>query len=362
MSSHISLPKDRQDKSKLFVTLSSLDQTSQQHNAEYTKCIETHPFNHRCDIFAPRNMPLESLVNKYIGWYYRVKLRLVDLIDPTFISTYIKPSQVLALSTDQNIDSGNVYAIDGQQGTLILSVDKDTYEELGLTGKPAKFPLDRGSRFIIKVDLKADCMAPEKKYFQRLHQRFSAVLNDEIEFIMGCYDPETGQSRSLDELPGATKYDPAVRKSKTGELLPQVSDLFEEVHASQKPSEQWIERALEVYEYIGLMTMGMPPIQSNVSEYSAPPASKASDGIQRVSITGLLPPRAISRIAQDITTATAPEFLLLCVWGHDDAPVSWGTNEHYYLTSGEHMYAQLYQPQDKRCVTYQACGPWDTYT
>ncbi|KAJ2506405.1 hypothetical protein IWW47_001594 [Coemansia sp. RSA 2052] len=364
MSSHVPLPKERHSKSKLFVMLSSLSSKKKEH----VKCIESHPFNYRCTVIAPESANARELVKSQMDCYYRATLKLSDVIDPAFISAFVKKNTLLALSIGRRIDADDVFAIDGQ-GTLILSVCKDTYESLGIVGTPAQFPLERGARFVIKIDLKAACMAPEKKYFQRIKAGFDAVLNEEVEFLVGYYDAETGRSLNFD-VPGATQCTPTVEEHLVVDaLVPQLNDLLD---AKDKVSDSWIECAQEIFEWVGLATLGSSritsaPTDAEVCEYMvSEPYSKATLCV--VSVSGMLSPKAISAVAHRLATQVSGQGTaaacgaFVCVWGHEDAPVSWASYEHGYLTSGEHMYVQAFVPQSDRCATFQACGPWDSHS
>ncbi|KAJ2493194.1 hypothetical protein IWW37_000844 [Coemansia sp. RSA 2050] len=362
MSSHVSLPKERHSKSKLFVTLSSLRSKKKEH----LKCITSHPFNYRCTIIAPESLEIEQLVKTHMDCYYRATLKLSDLIDPAFIAAFIKNNTLLALSPGR-IDTDDVFAIDGH-GTLILSVCKDTYESLGVVGTQAIVPLERGSRFVIKIDLKAACMVPEKKYYQRIKAGFDAVLNKGIEFLVGFYDTETGRSLNFD-VPGATQCLPTVEEHMvTGALVPRLSELLV---AKDKAEEDWIERAQEVFEWVGLATLGLSLVAGTradpeVCEYAvSEPYAKAN--LRVVSVSGMLSPMAISAVAHKLAARASAQGAaecgsFLCVWGHEDAPVSWASSEHGFLTSGEHMYVEAFAPQSDRCAIFQACGPWDTHS
>ncbi|KAJ2883688.1 hypothetical protein H4R27_002588 [Coemansia aciculifera] len=362
MSSHVPLPKERHSKSKFFVTLSLLSSKKKEH----LKCIKTHAFNYRCTIIAPESADIEQLVKAHANCYYRVTLKLSDLIDPAFIAEFVKKNTLIALSLGRRIDTDDVFAIDGH-GTLILSVCKDTYESLGIVGTQAEVPLERGSRFVIKIDLRAACMVPEKKYYQRIKAGFDTVLNEGIEFLVGYYDAETGGSLNFD-VPGAAQCTPVVEEHTVADaLVPQLSELLA---AKGKAAEDWIERAQDVFEWVGLATLGSsqvtsPVTDSEVCEYAvSEPYTKAN--LRVVSISGMLSPMAISAMAHSLATQASTQGAacgtFLCVWGHEDAPVSWALSEHSYLTSGEHMYVQAYMPQNDRCAIFQACGPWDSHS
>ncbi|KAJ2857201.1 hypothetical protein J3B02_001158 [Coemansia erecta] len=374
MSSHIPLPKEKHSQTKLFVTLSSL----QSRKKEAQKCIETHPFNYRCTVIA--NTPnLRQAALKHIGPYYRIKLKPADLISLDFIREYIKTSTIVALSIDERIDTGDVLAIDGQ-GTLILSLCKDTYEVLGLVGDRAKFPLQHDARHIVRIDLKADIMDPSKKYYQRIKSRFEAALDREMEFIIGRYDKDTGKSLNLD-LPGATLCEPAIEECQLADIwMPETKELFDD-HTKKEKADEWSELATDLFEWIGMASSGPQQQQQQLLSASARAGAKAAardicaysvpeprtqEYFGLVSVSGLLSAKAISLLMDELTTEAAQNqsqpSVIMCAWGHEDAPVSWGANEHNYLVSGENLYAQIRQPSHSQCITFQACGPWDTFS
>ncbi|KAJ2851461.1 hypothetical protein IWW36_001100 [Coemansia brasiliensis] len=355
MSSHIPLPKEKHHKSKLYVTRSSLSSSKNEH----IKAIETHPFNYRLSIIAPASVNnVQQTLAKYIGPYFQISLKLSDLIDPGFISNYVKRNTLIALCKDRYIDADDVVAIDGR-GTLILSVCKDTYETLGLAGSQAQFPLQRGSRFIIKIDLLAEFMDPMKKYYQRVRSRFDVVFTEPIEFLMGYYDAQTGTPITLD-LPGATAIEPQMKHSLLhGASSPSVDGL------ADTQANAWIGRAQEAFEWVGLAASGLPVIdslcKSDKTRACQAPASDSQVDFKVFTVTGMLSAKAISSVVKEMVSELSCN-TYVCVWGYDDAPVSWKLYEHNYFTSGENMYAQMYIPSQNSCLTFQACGAWDAFS
>ncbi|KAJ1934289.1 hypothetical protein FBU59_005746, partial [Linderina macrospora] len=119
-----------------------------------------------------------------------------------------------------------------------------------------------------------------------------------------------------------------------------------------------------LFEWVGQVAMDSDRLTEKtvdpfINAYSVPQPCTKSD-VTVVTVSGLLAPAAIAKFAQLISDQGADFFL--CVWGHEDAPVSWNTSEHGYLVSGENMYAQAYRLADQRCITFQACGAWDSFS
>ncbi|PIA16220.1 hypothetical protein COEREDRAFT_81433 [Coemansia reversa NRRL 1564] len=208
-------------------------------------------------------------------------------------------------------------------------------------------------------------MDPTKKYFQRIKSRFDDVLDEPVEFDIGYYDKNTGSSLVFD-IPGARTQQTALAVRKIpGALVPCISEKFLKAN---KQSEDWVEQAQELFEWIGLASNGSQAIIGNVSDpavcaYSVPEPSIPAD-LEITTINGLLSPESILSAVEEliIEAQTSKKNFFVCVWGHEDAPISWGNSEHSFLISGENMYAQAYIPQQDRCVTFQACCPWDTFS
>ncbi|KAJ2556429.1 hypothetical protein EV175_002011 [Coemansia sp. RSA 1933] len=360
MSSHVPLPKERHSKSKLFATVSSLSSRKKEH----TKYIETHPFNHRLTLIVNKDTEEEAhrLLATQMGHYYTVSMKLTDLIDPAFVQSYVVGKKgLVALSQGTRIDADDVIAIDGTS-RLVMSLCKDTYQTLGLSGKQSMFPLERGARFLVAVDL-ATLTDPEKKNFRRIHTRLNAVFGSRpFTFAMCLYDRTTGRALNLD-LPGSTAHQIQVgAKTVLDVSVPDLAAMFAQNNRID-------EEAPGIFEWIGLAAAGATALScgghSEICTYNAPtPVIAHRRDLAVLSVHGMLSPKAISLIAQQLATmhqgSSDPFFL--CVWGHEDAPLSWDTAEHGFLTSGEHMYAQTYLPLQDKCVTFQACCPWDAYS
>lgn len=68
--------------------------------------------------------------------YYKVKeFSLSDLINNDFIHSFIENGQLTALSIDTHLETDDCAALTSN-GTLILSLNKESFQALGLEGKP----------------------------------------------------------------------------------------------------------------------------------------------------------------------------------------------------------------------------------
>ncbi|KAG2457991.1 RPP40 protein, partial [Polypterus senegalus] len=104
--------------------------------------VQSHYFNYQVNMLIPECAVLPSelnaLVNSFEKYYLVKNVPVYELVEQQFIDRFVKKGSVYALSYNTQIDQDNTVAL-LPTGTLILSVDKDTYEELGLEGKSSQY-------------------------------------------------------------------------------------------------------------------------------------------------------------------------------------------------------------------------------
>ena len=101
---------------------------------------------------------------------------LALFLEPTWMQMYIHTGSLYALSMT-HLDAGDTVCLDGQ-GMLILSLCKDTYQTLGLVGRPCRFSHgasgrmgDRRSgavsRYVVELPLRDPSFVPGKRGYER---------------------------------------------------------------------------------------------------------------------------------------------------------------------------------------------------
>ncbi|TKY87979.1 hypothetical protein EX895_003075 [Sporisorium graminicola] len=168
--------------------------------------VDAHPFNRSLELILPlvtaanpdspdssTELPplvrslianVEQLASSHKSYQARIPLSL--LLDPIFVTAYLKTGSLIALSNVSGAPGLSPHledsaCIDGQ-GTLVLSLCKDTYQTLGLTGRASHFSrlasgraADRtsgpDSRFIVELPLLSPSFVPGKKGYQQALER-----------------------------------------------------------------------------------------------------------------------------------------------------------------------------------------------
>nr|CAH7762137.1 unnamed protein product [Callosobruchus chinensis] len=114
------------------------------------KSFSKFHFNHLVTLFVPDILKIPEAVIEQLteaSYYYKVpKLNLKDLLDQTFLASFIRSGKLTLLSINTRIDCDNCVAIT-PAGLLVLTVDKDTYNSLGLEGNASHHLANTKSRY-----------------------------------------------------------------------------------------------------------------------------------------------------------------------------------------------------------------------
>ncbi|KAG0269813.1 Ribonuclease P protein subunit p40 [Actinomortierella ambigua] len=357
------LPRSEGPRPKLFMSHYSFDSHKQPH----TRLIDTHPFNHTLQVFLPTHCSPaihSTLVSRLLKntFYYHAKVPLSLLLTPEFMQH--ARNGMIALSVDGGIDTHNIVCLDGN-GSLVLALTKDTYEQLGLDGVPSKFSAKR-QRYVVKIDLRAPAMVPKKPGFERVKWCFENTLVDKFSMLFASVDAE-GNSLPI-EFPSeisARKLTYDVDVTTLHDIvIPDTTRIRTIRHSNNSNNNnnsnvlQWRSNVSQLHEWIGMVAVGSPRVllHDRIDPYlcvynppaqkkqtNAPPSQPSSSTGSLLRISGFLPAQAIQVIFQSLRnvlddSASNVQWAHCCVWGFEDSPISWRDKEHQFLLSGENMY------------------------
>jgi hypothetical protein len=156
-----------------------------------------HPFNHQVEVFTPsidseQNFPPVGSFSD--GFYYHVVLPLGNLLTPTFINSYIRPGSFFCLSAC-GIDRGNSLLI-RPDGILVMSVDRDTYQLLGLQGTKSVFKCRQANRFNITINLLDAAFAPGRSGYERTLAAFQRSPEAAL-LVSSAHDVDFGPAATV---------------------------------------------------------------------------------------------------------------------------------------------------------------------
>ncbi|XP_065741721.1 ribonuclease P protein subunit p40 isoform X2 [Phocoena phocoena] len=284
--------------------------------------VETHYHNYRVSFLIPEcgilSKELKDLVMDS-GPYYLVKdLPLHELIAHEFISTFVK------------------------KGKLILSLDKDTYEETGLQGHPSQYSGRKTMKFIVSIDLMDLSSKLDSKKYKRVSWAFKEKKPLKFDFLLAWH--QTGAEGST-MMSYFSNYRIQERQPKIA--LSTVTDLPCPVLRSGelRGEPEAACSAQELFEWLGAVfsnaELNNEP-DNFISTYCCPQPSTVVAKAYLCTITGFILPEKIHLLLEQLCRyfdepKLAP-WVTLSVQGFADSPVSWRENEHGFRKGGEHLY------------------------
>ncbi|XP_053323563.1 ribonuclease P protein subunit p40 isoform X2 [Spea bombifrons] len=293
-----------------------------QEKSRHSAHVETHYFNCSASVLLPECGSLPEQIKNTIesfGNYYVVKnLPLYEFITQDFINKFIKKGSFYALSYQTRIDQDNTAAL-LPTGKLLISVAKDTYEELGLQGKPSLYSGKHAMRYIVSVDLTDRSLTTEGKKFQRVHWCLAEKKPLAFDFLLASDNEETPSILSY-----FSKYDIKECPYKVSSTISRNlhCPVIKSGQLQGSPGESCGSE--ELFEWLGA-------VSNNIDcEYFAEPK-------------------------------LAP-WVSLMVHGFADSPVSWKENEHGFCKGGENLYSfVVFNNQDywihMAVGTFDGCPP-----
>lgn len=159
-------------------------------NSRCSEQVSRHHFNHMVSLLLPEcktlTSQLASAVNSFHNYYLVKSVPLYELLDKTFLD-FVFNGATYALSYKTHIDQDNTFALI-PDGHLILSVDKDTYEQLGLEGKPSHFIHRRPMRYVVTIDLNDKAMSPGEKSYLRILTTLKGKVMLKSDFLLAQHN------------------------------------------------------------------------------------------------------------------------------------------------------------------------------
>ncbi|XP_011886594.1 PREDICTED: ribonuclease P protein subunit p40 isoform X3 [Cercocebus atys] len=246
-----------------------------------------------------------------------------------------------ALTYNTNIDEDNTVAL-LPNGKLILSLDKDTYEETGLQGHPSQFSGRKIMKFIVSIDLMELSLNLDSKKYERISWSFKEKKPLKFDFLLAWHNTGSEESTMMSYF---SKYQ--IQEHQPKVVLSTVRDLqcpvlqSSELEGAPEVSCQ----ALELFDWLGAVfsnvSLNNEP-NNFISTYGCPQPSTVVAKAYLCTITGFILPEKICLLLEHLChyfdeLKLAP-WVTLSVQGFADSPVSWGKSEHGFWKGGEHLY------------------------
>ncbi|XP_066480959.1 ribonuclease P protein subunit p40 isoform X2 [Tiliqua scincoides] len=254
----------------------------------------------------------------------------------------VLPGSCYALTYNTRIDQDNSAAL-LPTGKLLISVDKDTYEELGLQGRPSLYSGKKPMRYIITVDLTDSAFNPDSKKHKRVIWALREKKPLEFDFLLAWHHKGSEESTLMSYF--SKNQIQAHQPKITFSTLRNVQCPILEYNKLQGEPESACS-AQEFFEWLGaiLNQVDLDNISSNfLSTYSCPQPGTVIEQTLLCTVTGFIVPEKIIHLLEQICCyfeePKLAHWISLIVHGFADSPVSWRESEHGFLKGGENLYS-----------------------
>ncbi|XP_011501085.1 PREDICTED: ribonuclease P protein subunit p40-like isoform X2 [Ceratosolen solmsi marchali] len=272
--------------------------------------------------------------------YYRINgLRAVELINRTFINSFIKQGTFSLLTVDKRLDIDNLIAIT-PDGHLWLNLRRSCYQKLGIEGKPTRFERKEHSRYVVKINLKASKLTPGNKYYERIYTNLDKMLDLTFDVIIS-WDPlaericPSSVAAWFDKrgFPVNICHQQVIRRCEYSLEIPAL------VQNNYK----------EFFEWLGVFCIDGNLINENknmeaqyVSSYECPKPRIQVGQIQYLQFTGFFTQKKILKIYNAwkkyaLLNNTILPWCTIDIQGFVDSPIKLNNQmEHSFYTNGDH--------------------------
>ncbi|KAK7159093.1 hypothetical protein R3I94_005434 [Phoxinus phoxinus] len=307
--------------------------------------VSNHNFNYKISVLIPECgiLPanISSVINSFSPYYLVRNLPVYELLEETFLESLVKKGNFYALSYNTKIDEDNSIAL-LSSGQLILSLDKDTYEQLGLEGRPSQYNHKKAMRFVVSLDLTDKSLTPGTKRYQRVLSSIKHRLPLRYDFLLTKYNTGADEDKILSKLLSQYTYEEHKSAFSHHTLKNIPCPTLNPLDIQGKTLSCDPHHFLEWLGAVNLDISCENAADSFLSTYVCPEPKSSANQALLCTVTGFISPENVFLLLQELRQYfDEPKFtpwVSLTVHGFVDSPVSWGATEHGFLKGGENFY------------------------
>ncbi|XP_058839401.1 ribonuclease P protein subunit p40-like [Topomyia yanbarensis] len=337
--------------------------------------IRSHHFNQMITIILPdvTSIPptLETILADSDHYLVR-NISLQSLVARPFIEGFIKRGKFYAVSFRTRLDTEDCVVVT-PGGTLVLHLNKETYQTLGLEGRVSQFARKRNSKYVVQIDLKT--LQPETKHYERIRKCLSRETLGRFDLQITWTPPEacnsTDSSATICPSSVASYFAEALAgelepTAVKVELMPTVVKVHQE-YGLKVPEFSLIEQpgkeycsAGELIEYMGMLALSCDTEEEEYLNSYDFSGDRVEIGNAKVMHwKGFFTTAHVESVYRALLGALEREshvpWLGMYVHGFSDSPISFGMRENYFHTDGDNSFAVVVNPKEEY-LWYQLVG------
>ncbi|KAJ3578178.1 hypothetical protein NPX13_g2393 [Xylaria arbuscula] len=238
-------------------------------------------------------------------------MTLRQVLEGDFFTEYIKIGNVMMVS-EGKIGVDNVISL--KDGKLTMYLDRETYEQAGLVGKPHGVKGARGSqpRWIVEYDLRSPSALHGKKGFDRLVYACKNALKAPRTWLFSNLSKTVNPDPIAQYHPTTYTSKPAVTQNMATNSPPLG---IPSAVLSDRSRQDLGEYSTELYEWLSLVRLKSPRVEPHdnidpyLSTYTVPGGTNGTNGSQLCKITwqGFISPGWAANILAELIKTLPPK-------------------------------------------------------
>ncbi|XP_059163539.1 ribonuclease P protein subunit p40-like [Physella acuta] len=321
--------------------------------------IRKHYFNHAITLILPGI----DMVPNYISHcflnqmsYSLHQLPLYRLIEMPFLQTFVKKGAMYVLSINTQLDTDNCVSIT-PTGQMLLSLTKDTYEELGLQAETQSHQQKKTNKFVVAINLLEESFRPGKKGYEKtmwcLKDRLDLIFDFHISWEP--HDDNICSSSVGVYFVGKCKEVKRLDPHRTSRI--ETSVLCPRLDAQHPTGSDSGCHYRDVFEWMGALACNVPlptEVDNYVSSLLAPEPNANCPRCCVFQASGFITPKTILNV-WNIIRSHSDQFenypVCLMVHGYSDSPV----NKNQFYSSRDNFYSLALFDEDQ-CWSFAPCN------
>ncbi|ODA76654.1 hypothetical protein RJ55_07925 [Drechmeria coniospora] len=251
--------------SSCFVTYGSMghvDPTQPPSRNKPWTSLAAHEFIHEVDLIIPQDYypVVANVVGLEQPSYTSISMSIGQLLEGEFFAQYLQKGGVSMLS-DGRVSNDNTFTV--HNGILTMYLDRQTFERVGLEGKPhgATGSHRDNPVWVVSYDFTCSSMVRGKRKFNKLLHACQNVLDEPLQWLF-CHTHGPGPCpHPLDRF-NPRKHSVALTVVQDVEV-PHVKMSVSPVILSQGNRPAFEDTAMNLYEWLSLIRLQSPRITAS---------------------------------------------------------------------------------------------------
>ncbi|XP_069694723.1 ribonuclease P protein subunit p40-like isoform X1 [Periplaneta americana] len=315
--------------------------------------MDFHYYNHLVQVVLPDALSVpETIKNLLIedcDYYVIEDVVINELINKEFIEAFVKKGQLTALSDGMKIDADDCVALT-PSGELVLSLNKQTYQELGLEGRASIFSRVKQDRYVVILDLKKQHFTPGKKNYDRVCECLTNNARLNMNLLVTWKPPEERI------CPSSVAAYFSSRGYRVRQCEPKfVKQIAYNVRVPVYNDSNNDEDALELMEWLGAFSIGADLKEGDTGDflnsYQYPLENVDVGAVVQMQWRGYFTASQIHALFDElrryVSQRSSIPWVSLYVQGFADSPINWGLKEHQFYTNGDNSYVIFLKPNNR---------------